>query len=83
MGGGAILDGKPLENIIGAKKMVPAVNEFIENIKNSRNSPEELYMNALMKMPAIITKLLAFMMTKSIKKVIKKKELIMKLRVRI
>jgi hypothetical protein len=73
MGGGAMLDGKPLDNIIGAKKMVPAVNEFIESIKNNKNSPEELYMNAVTKMPVLVTKLLAFMMNKMIKKSLKEK----------
>lgn len=73
MGGGAILDGKPLDHIIGAKKMVPAVNEFIENIKNNKFSPEELYMNAITKMPALIAKMLAFIMNKMIKKSLKEK----------
>lgn len=73
MGGGAILDGKPLDKIIGAKKMVPAVNEFIENIKNNKFSPEELYMNAITKMPTLVTRLLAFMMNKMIKKDYKEK----------
>ncbi len=73
MGGGAVLNGKPLKNIIGAKKMVPAVNEFIENIKNNKISPEELYMNAATKMPGLIARILAFFMNKMIKKNLKNK----------
>lgn len=55
MGGVAILNGQPLDIIIGAKKMVPAVNEFIENIKNDKSSPELLYKNATTKLPLLIT----------------------------
>lgn len=73
MGGGAILDGKPLEHIIGAKKMVPAVNEFIEYIKSNKISPEELYINVAAKMPALIARMLAFIMNKMIKKSLKEK----------
>lgn len=68
MGGGAILDGQPLENIIGAKKMVPAVNKFIEHIIKNESSPEELYEKATMKLPVLVTKALAFAMNRKIKK---------------
>ncbi len=68
MGGGAILNGQPLEKIIGAKKIVPAVNTFIEHIKKNEAASEDLYKNVAMKMPGFITKLLAFAMCRSIKK---------------
>ncbi len=68
MGGGAVLNGQPLDKIIGAKKIVPAVNKFIKNIKNNEDSPEELYKDATMKMPALATMILAFMMNQHIKR---------------
>ncbi len=68
MGGGAILNGQPLEKIIGAKKMVPAVNAFIEHIKKNEVSPEEIYKNAGMKMPGFITRVFAAVMCRNIKK---------------
>lgn len=73
MGGGAILDGQPLENIIGAKKIVPSVNEFIENIKANRFSSESLYKNAAMEMPPFITKMVVTMMNFKLKKMFKEK----------
>lgn len=73
MGGGAILDGQPLEKIIGAKKIVPGVNEFIENIKEDRVSMESLYKNAAMEMPVFITKMIVTMMNFKLKKMFKEK----------
>ena len=68
MGGGAILDGRPLDKLIGAKKMVPAVNRFIGHIINDEYSPTDLYTKAMMKIPCIATKALASVMNRSIKK---------------
>ncbi len=68
MGGGAYLNGQPLEKIMGANKMVPVVNAFIENIKKNETSSEELYKNAAMKIPCFIARLLAFSLSRSIKK---------------
>ncbi|MDR7855541.1 NAD(P)H-dependent oxidoreductase [Tissierella sp.] len=73
MGGGAVLNGQALNKIIGAKKVVPAVNKFIDNIKNNRKSPEELYKNAAIEIPYVITKMMPVMMNKSIKRTLRKK----------
>jgi hypothetical protein len=68
MGGGAILDGRPLEKIIGARKIVPAVNQFIDHITKDEYSSEELYNKIMMKMPHIFTKLLASVMNRTLRK---------------
>lgn len=73
MGGGAFLNGQPLEKIIGAKKMVPAVNTFIEHIKRDETSSEDLYKNAAIKMPGFIARLFATIMCHNIKKDLKSK----------
>lgn len=68
MGLGAMLNGQKLDKIIGAKKMVPAVNQFIEHIMNNERSSEELYSNAAMKLPAFVTKIMAAAMNRKIRK---------------
>ena len=68
MGGGAPLNGRPLEEVIGAKQTVPAVNAFIENIKENRNSPRDLYLKAAMKVPAFMAWILVTMMNRKLKK---------------
>lgn len=73
MGGGAILDGKPLEKIIGAKRMVPAVNRFIEHIKRGEKSDDELYKSAAMKFPPFLTRVLVFVLNMKVRQEFRKK----------
>ena len=73
MGGGAALNGQPLEKILGAKKIVPAVNTFIEHIKNDEEASKNLYKDAEMKIPYLITKMILIMMNKNIKKDLNKR----------
>lgn len=75
MGGGATLDGQPLDKILGAKKMVPAVDKFIEHIQNDEQSPEELYKNATMKIPYLITKMLSIVLSNNVKKSLDEKSI--------
>lgn len=72
MGGGAVLDGRPLSDIPGAKKMVPAVDAFIENIRKDAYSPESLYYDANGKMPAWMAAILAAALTLNVKRDLKK-----------
>lgn len=72
IGGAAPLNGKPLEKIIGAKKIVPAVNHFIENIKKDNFSPRELYVEAAVKVSLLMTRLLLLMMNSNIKRNMRK-----------
>lgn len=73
MGGGAPLNGRPLEKVIGANKIVPAVNCFIENIKEDNFSPAELYTEAAYKVPKLMARLLLLMMNSQIRKDMRKK----------
>lgn len=68
MGGGAFLNGRPLEQIIGAKKMVPAVNQFIEHIIKDEYSSDDLYEKAKLSFPRLVTKILALLMNRAIRK---------------
>lgn len=73
MGGGAILNGRPLENAIGAKKLLPAVETFIGRIKENIYAPEELYKEAAVKIPGFMASIIAFFMDRQIKKELKDK----------
>ncbi len=71
MGLGPVLDGKPLKFHPNAKKIVPAFNEFMDYVRRGEESPDQLYRNAEMKIPAIVTKFLTFSMNRSIDKKLK------------
>ncbi len=68
MGGGAMLDGKDLSQIIGAKTMVPAVHGFIDCIRRGEKAPPSLYEQAVMPMPVPMAWALSKMMNRSLKK---------------
>lgn len=71
MGGGAVLNGQPLNKVIGAKKMIPAIDTFIKHILADEVSPAELYQKAEVKMPVVITFMLSGMMNLRIRKIVK------------
>ncbi len=73
MGGGAVLDGRPLDKAIGANKIIPAVHQFIKNIAMGVESPEELYKAAAMKVPYPLAVILSRLMTARIKKLYREK----------
>ncbi len=73
MGGGAILDGRSLEQAIGAKKIVPAVNMFIQHIAKGEESPDSFYINASAKVPYLLAIFLSLFLTHLIKKQFKEK----------
>lgn len=68
MGGGAMIDGGPLDKHRDAKIMVPAVNQFIEHIKKDEFSSDDLYENAATSIPRLITRILALVMNHKIRK---------------
>ena len=72
LGGGAMLDGKPLEKHINHKKVVPAFDLFIWYIAEGGPSPDCLYEQAQTPpggiMTRIFAKLLTFMVVRHIKK---------------
>lgn len=72
LGGGAMLDGNPLEKHMSRKKIVPAFNTFIRHIADGSPSPDSLYELA-QKPPGKIfalffSKLLTSIVVKRIKK---------------
>ncbi len=73
MGGGAFLDGRPLNQAIGAKKIVPAVNMFIQHIAKGEESPDKLYIDASTKVPYLLAVFLSRFLTHRIKKEFKEK----------
>lgn len=72
MGLGPILNGKPLENHIFAKRIVPAFQQFLEHIKNMEETPDEIYYNAEKKIPTLLTRVLSYTMNGKINKNLKK-----------
>lgn len=71
IGLGPLLNGKPLKEHINAKKLVPAFQEFLEHIKKGEPSPDKLYQDAEMKIPSIMTRILANRMCKGVDKKLK------------
>lgn len=72
LGGGAMLDGQPLEKHISAGKIVPAFDRFVEQIAKGEASPDCLYQEA---QPApgwlftqVTSKMLTLMVTRQLKK---------------
>jgi hypothetical protein len=72
IGFGPILNGKPLEKHIFAKKLVPAYQQFLEHMKKSEESPKELYDKLEKKFPALLLRVLSYSMNKKINKNLKK-----------
>lgn len=72
LGGGAMLDGKPLENHINKKKIVPAFDQFIKHVAEGSPSPDSLYEQAQTPPGKLITfifsKFLTSMVVKNLKK---------------
>ncbi len=72
MGFGPILNGKPLENHIFARTMVPAFQELLEHIKKKEKSPDELYYHTEKKLPSLLIRILSRVMNRKINKNLKK-----------
>lgn len=71
-GGGAILDGKPLEEHINHKKVVPAFDEFIQCIKNGILVDKKIYENTEVSFNKFITSILAKVLSYKVTKRLKK-----------
>lgn len=72
LGGGAMLDGGPLEKHLSAKKVVPAFEQFVKCIAEGQPSPDALYEEAQTPPGKVMTHvfagLLSFMMSRKLKK---------------
>jgi hypothetical protein len=72
LGGGAMLDGKPLENHMNRRKVVPAFDQFIRHIKEDTTAPDCLYEQTQPHLGKIMTRILAGLLTYKVEKEIKK-----------
>lgn len=72
LGGGAMLDGQPLEKHMNRKKIVPAFDRYIRHIAEGGPSPDCLYEQAQTPpghiMTRVFARLLTFMVVRRIKK---------------
>ncbi len=68
MGGGAVLNGRSIDQAIGAKKLVPAIDTFVEHIAKGESSPDELYKNAALKVPFLLAWIMSHVLSNMIKK---------------
>jgi hypothetical protein len=72
LGGGAMLDGSPLEKHISHRTIVPAFDQFIRHIKEEIPSPNCLYEQAQSSPGKLITHIFAKLMTFRVVKHIEK-----------
>lgn len=72
LGGGAMLDGQPLEKHLSRKTVVPAFDAFIQAIQRGEPSPDALYEDAQTPpgwlMTHLYARLLSFMVNRKIRK---------------
>lgn len=71
LGGGAILDGRPLERHMNRKKIVPAFDQFIRHIAEGHPSHNSLYEKAQSPPGKIITGIIARLLTFRVEKNLK------------
>jgi hypothetical protein len=72
LGGGAMLNGQPLEKHMNRRKIVPAFDAFIQHVASGSPSPDALYEQAQKAPGRIITYILSKMLTLMVDKNIKK-----------
>lgn len=72
LGGGAMLDGKPLEKHMNRRKIVPAFDAFIQNIKNGDLSPDSLYEQAQKPPGKMAARLFAWLLSSMVVRRLKK-----------
>ena len=72
LGGGAILDGQPLEKHLNHRKVVPLFDQFISCIGKGVFAPKELYEKGEVAIPKCITYVLSKALTSKVVKNLKK-----------
>ncbi len=72
LGGGAMLDGNSLENHMGRKKVVPAFDQFVRNIKEGTLATDSLYEQVQFAPGIFVTRIFARLMTFLVEKNLKK-----------
>lgn len=73
MGMGAMLDGRPLEKLINAKKVIRQLGIFFEHIEKGETSPARVYQAAQLKIPGFVYRIMAAAVNQSMDKELKKR----------
>lgn len=68
MGMGAMLNGGPLDRLFNAKKVKRQLDVFLNHIENDEPSPRQTYLDAQMKMPVLLYRILAIAANRAIDK---------------
>jgi multimeric flavodoxin WrbA len=71
VGMGAMLDGGPIDKLFNAKKVRRLLGTFFDHILKGEPSPRQLYLDAQLKPPAFLWRLLALAANKGIDKRLK------------
>lgn len=72
LGGGAMLDGQPLEKHMSHRKVVPAFDQFIQHIAEGAPSPDSLYEQAQPAPGKLVTRIFAHLLTFMVVKKLRK-----------
>ncbi len=72
LGGGAMLDGRPLEKHMGHRKVVPAFHQFVRHVQEGTPSPDSLYEKAQPPPGRLTTRIFARLLTFIVEKNLKK-----------
>lgn len=72
LGGGAMLDGQPLEKHMSHRKVVPAFDQFIQHIAKGAPSPDSLYEQAQPAPGKLVTRIFAHLLTFMVVKKLRK-----------
>lgn len=72
MGMGAMLNGQPVEKLLNAKKVIPQLNLFFDHMDKGEESPRQVYLTSLLRLPGILCHLMARMANRNIDRDLKK-----------
>lgn len=72
LGGGAMLDGAPLEKHLRARRIVPAFDQFVDHIARATLSPDELYLTSQTGFSPLITHIMAWLLSWRVRRSLKK-----------
>lgn len=73
IGFGAMLNGKPLNQLVNGKKVEKNFNLFLQHILRGSSSPDSLYQNCQIKVPGFLYVMLSKVMNTKINKELKEK----------
>lgn len=71
MGLGAILNGRPAENLPNGKRVIRQLNLFFNHMEKGEESPRQVYLDSLIRLPSIVWRFMAAGMNRKIDKDLK------------